>query len=196
MANRWTQAATILPPTIEVCGSRLLPFCLRHRVALEAIGSPVMLTHLDATASDILAAVRILSSHDLEALRKPTTFSEGLWLARMRWNRKALITEAAKLHYYFEAQSLWPRFWEKDNGGKADSSIPWPLAVVASLVRNGHTTAEAWTMPEAEAVWLHVAHCVASGADISVISDKEWDAMEAYKKQEASDKESQTNNRN
>ena len=186
MANRWTQAATILPPTLKVCGRRLLPFCLRHRVALEAIGSPIIQTHLEATAKDVLAACRILSSHDLTALRKPPTFSEGLWLARMSWNKKALIAEAVKLHYYFEAQSLWPRFWEKENAGRSGGSVPWPLAVVASLIRNGATLEEAWTMPEAEAVWLHVAHSVASGADISVVSDTEWEAMEEYKKQEAS----------
>jgi hypothetical protein len=163
---------------------------------LEAIGSPILLTHLEATATDIMAAARILSSHDLTELRKPTTFSEGLWCAKMRWNKKALITEAAKLHYYFEAQSLWPRFWQKDDSAKSETGLPWPLAVVASLVRNGHTTTEAWTMPEAEAIWLHVAHCVSSGADISVVSDKEWEAMEAYKKQAAPGKEAQTNTRN
>ena len=165
-------------------------------MALEAIGSPILLTHLDATAADILAAARILSSHDLTELRKPTTFSEGLWLAKMRWNRKALITEAAKLHYYFEAQSLWPRFWEKSDSNKNSSGLPWPLAVVASLNRNGTTLEEAWTMPESEAVWLHIAHCAASGADISVVSDQEWEAMESYKKQEAAKQEAKPNTQN
>jgi hypothetical protein len=50
-------------------------------------------------------------------------------------------------------------------------------------------------MPEAEAIWLHIAHCSASGADISVISDKEWEAMETYKRQEAAEKQ-QSNTRN
>lgn len=165
-------------------------------MALEAIGSPILLTDLDAKASDILAAARILSSHDLAELRKPTTFSEGLWLAKMRWNKKALMTEAAKLYYYFEAQSLWPRFWEKDNTNKNTGGLPWPLAVVASLVRNGATLTEAWTMPEAEAIWLHIAHCSASGADISVVSDKEWEAMEEAKKKEAAKQEAKPNTRN
>jgi len=165
-------------------------------VALEAIGSPILLTHLDATAADILAAARILSSHDLTELRKPTTFSEGLWLAKMRWNKKALMTEAAKLHYYFEAQSLWPRFWEKSDSNNNSNGLPWPLAVVASLVRNGATLTEAWTMPEAEAVWLHIAHCAASGADISVVSDQEWEAMEGYKAAESAKQEAKPNTRN
>ena len=114
----------------------------------------------------------------------------------MRWNKKALVTEAAKLHYYFEAQSLWPRFWEKDNSNNNPSGLPWPLAIVASLNRNGATLDEAWTMPEAEAIWLHIAHCSASGADISVVSDNEWEAMEKAKKQEADKKEAKSNTRN
>jgi hypothetical protein len=36
-------------------------------------------------------------------------------------------------------------------------------------------------MPEAEAIWLHIAHVRAEGNEISVISDREWDAMEAFK---------------
>lgn len=177
-------AATILPPTVKVCGRRLLPFCLRHRVALEAIGSPVIRTDLPVGAEDIIAAVRILSSHDLSALREPAGILDGLWYARLRFSRRYLFSEAAKLHFYFEAQSLWPRFWQKDDVMK-DSGTPWPLVVVAALMRNGCTYDEAWTMPESEAIWLHVAHSQAAGAKIDIVSDKEWDAMEDYKRQEA-----------
>ena len=184
MEHRWIQAATILPPTLKVCGRRLLPFCLRHRVALEAIGSPIINTHLLVGAEDVLAAVRILSSYDLEDFRKPSTFMEGLWMSRMRRDKKKLLEEASKLHYYFEAQSLWPRFWQKDDGDK-DHATPWPLVVVSALMRNGCTYEEAWTMPEAEAVWLHVAHAQAAGAKIDVVSDKEWDAMQKHEREEA-----------
>lgn len=134
-------------------------------------------------ASDILAAVRILSTHDMEETRKPMTIREGYHLQRMRWSVRKMKEEANKLLVYFTAQSLWPRFWEKESK-PSDSGIPWELAVVACLVRNGHTSEEAWTMPESEAIWLHIAHNRASGADISVVSDKEWEAMEEYKRTE------------
>ena len=180
MATRWTQAATILPPTIKVCGHRLLPFCLRHRVALEAIGSPILSLQGAFGAEDIIMAVRILSTHDIEEARRPISFIEGLHLQMMRMSVTRIKAEANKLLLYFAAQSLWPRFWERETKSP-DSGIPWQLAVIASLVRNGHTTQEAWTMPEAEAIWLHIAHVRAAGDDISVISDREWDAMEAFK---------------
>ena len=196
MANRWTQAATILPPTIEVCGRRLLPFCLRHRVALEAIGSPVLNTDKEMTAEHMIAAVRILSTHDIESVRAKPTLREKYWCGRMTFSRRALAEQMAFLLAYMEAQSLWPRFWVKDSTSKNEGSLPWELAVVASLNRNGATLDEAWTMPEAEAIWLHIAHCSASGADISVVSDKEWEAMEAHKRKEAAKQEAKPNNQN
>jgi len=170
----------MLPPTIEVCGTRLLPFCLRHRVALQAIGSPVLTQDKDVTGSDLIAAVRILSSRTIEEVRRPTTWREAWWASRLRRNRSLLIAEASKLIVYFQAQSLWPRFWEKAKKGSGECGTPWELVVVASLIRNGCTTEEAWTMPESEAVWLHIAHIQASGADVQVVSDHEWDLMQRY----------------
>ena len=152
-------------------------------MALNAIESPILSLAKPFGASDVIAAVRILSTHDMTETRKPLSFAEGYHLQRMRWSVRQLKSEANKLLIYFAAQSLWPRFWEKETSS-SDSGIPWELAVVACLVRNGHTSEEAWTMPEAEAIWLHIAHNRASGADISVVSDKEWEAMEAYKKSE------------
>jgi len=174
----------MLPPTIEVCGTRLLPFCLRHRVALTAVGSPVLTQDKDVTGADLITAVRILSSKTIEEVRRPTTWREAWWASRLRRNRSLLIAEASKLIVYFQAQSLWPRFWEKASKPSQSCGTPWELVVVASLTRNGCTTEEAWTMPESEAVWLHIAHVQADGADVQVVSESEWDAMQSYLAQE------------
>ena len=170
----------MLPPTIEVCGTRLLPFCLRHRVALTAINSPALVRDREMTGADLVAAVRVLSSNTLEEIRRPSTLREMWWAAKLRNNQKALIAEASKLMVYFEAQSLWPRFWEKKQNPANANGTPWELVVVASLIRNGCTTEEAWTMPESEAIWLHIAHVQAEGADVKIVSDQEWDIMQSY----------------
>ena len=186
MATRWTQAATILRPTITVCGRRLLPFSLRHRVALEAIDSPILSTEKYFGPADVIKAVRILSTHDLENMRAPFSFLEGYHLKRMSWNKRMLKAEAYKLLVYFSEQSLWPRFWQKEDQGKGpDSGFPWELAVIATLVRNGHSTEESWTMPEAAAIWLHMAHLKANGSNVQIVSDTEWEAMENHKRLEA-----------
>ena len=189
MENRWIKAATILQPTIKVCGKRLLPFCLRHRVALEAIGSPLLQTDKPMTASQLLAAVRILSTHNIEDIRKPASIRECFLSIKLSQNKSALIEECYKLSIYMEGQSFWPRFWTKEGSENVGTTIPWPLTIVASLMRNGCTLEQAWTMPESEAVWLHIAHCSAGGAGVQVVSDVEWEAMEEYKKQQAENKE-------
>jgi hypothetical protein len=194
VASRWTQAATILPPTLEVCGRRLLPFCLRHRVALEAIDSPVLETSKPLSVADLILAVRVLSTTDTKSLPSKPSLREKWWAARLRYNEELYIQEVAKLLLYFEAQSLWPRFWEKQTKAK-DNGVPWPLAIVANLMRNGCSFEDAWTMPESEAVWLHIAHITSAGANVQIVSDDEWNAMEACKREEA-EKKKQTNPRN
>lgn len=184
MSSRWIKAATILSPTIKVCDKTLLPFCLRHRVALEAIDSPILNTDKEMTGAHLVAAARILSTYDLEEIRKAPGIRERVWGFRADISKTLLFGEMVKIHHYMTAQSLWPRFWVKENKSNP-GEIPWVLAIVANLVRNGCTLEQAWTMPEAEAVWLHVAHCSASGADVSLITDEEWEAMENYKKQES-----------
>jgi hypothetical protein len=190
--NRWIKAATILPPTLKVCGRRLLPFCLRHRVALEAIESPLIFTSKTMSAIDLIVAVRILASYDITEVRKPMTMSERWHLARLSISEDSLIEEAKKVVIYFEAQSLWPRFWAKDERTEG-GGLSWHLAVIANLIRNGCTLTEAWTMPEAEAIWLHIAHSKAAGAKVDIVSDREWDAMEDYKRKEKASKQNPTN---
>lgn len=183
MEKRWIKAATILQPSIEVCGTRLLKFSLRHRVALEAIDSPVLRPNAPMSASHLVAAVKILSSKTIEEIATPATLKQKFWVSRLEFNQSLMVTEMAKLIQYLEAQANWPRFWQDDEkkNSKADNGIPWQLAVVASLVRNGCTTEEAWTMPEAEAIWLHMANCAYQGSEVKIISDEEWDAMMKYK---------------
>jgi hypothetical protein len=189
--KRWIKAATILQPSIEVCGRRLLPFCLRHRVALEAINSPVLDPSRPMTAKHLVAAVKILSSSRLDQVTTPPTLREKFWVARMTYGESILIAEMGKLIAYLNEQAFWPRFWDKSDNNSTSSKegIPWQLVVVASLVRNGCTLEEAWTMPEAEAIWMHVAHSTASGANVSVMSDTEWEAIQKYKAEQRAGRE-------
>lgn len=182
----------MLPPTLKVCGRTLLPFCLRHRVALEVIRSPIIIPDRPITVADVMFAARVLSTHDLKDTRKPSTLSEKALAAWYTLRPDKLAAEILKFKIYFEAQSLWPRFWEKDE--KANSSgIPWQLTVIAGLVRNGVPLDQAWSMPESEAVWLYIANCKAEGAKLDLITDEEFEAMEREK---ASNPKPETNTRN
>jgi len=191
MENRWNKAATILAPTVQICGRKLLPFCLRHRVALEEIDSPLLNLDKSMTVDLLLATVRVLSTHNFEEIRQPLSWSEILLAKKLSKNRKLFIEECYHLSLYMQAQSLWPRFWVKDNDENKSSSIAWTLAVVTSLMRNGCTYEQAWTLPESEAIWMHIAHSRAEGSSVEIVSDNEWNAMEKYKRDQAEEKKQQ-----
>ena len=180
MEKRWIKATTILRPTIKVAGVRLLPFCLRHRVALEALESPAIDTTKLIGPTDLVLAARVLSTHNLDDIRKPWTIAEQFRIALYNHSPKRFLEEVAKLVTYFEAQSLWPRLWQKDEKPKS-VAIPWQLTIVAALVRNGYAPEAAWTLPESEAIWIYFANCKAEGATVEIISDEEWEAMEKAK---------------
>jgi hypothetical protein len=192
VATRWTQAATILPPTIKVCGRKLLPFSLRHRVALESIDSPLLDFSKDIGAEDVMAGAKILSTYDMKEAREGLSFWELVTLKNMRISKKKLKEEAYKLLIYFQAQSLYPRFWESDKPSK-DNPIDWKLIVISNLVANGVSLTEAWTMPESEAVWLHMAFLQRSGCDIKLVSDHEWEVMQKELAELEAEKNQQTN---
>ena len=135
-------------------------------------------TLLIEEAESIINAVRILSTYNLEDIRKPFSFWESYYLKKMQISKDLLQQEAHKLLMYFAEQSLWPRFWEMDDKAKKKSNIDWPLLVIANLVKNGCTLQEAWQMPESEAVWLHIAFMDIQGIDPKVVSDTEWNAMQ------------------
>jgi hypothetical protein len=114
-------------------------------------------------------------------------------MARLKSNKKLFIGECAKLILYFEAQNLWPRFWQKKSKAK-DTGIHWMLGIIASLMRNGCTYEEAWTMPESEAIWLNMAHAQANGSDVQIVSETEWDAMQSFLAKQRQKEESEKQN--
>jgi hypothetical protein len=164
---------------------------LRHRVALEAIDSPILQPDKRVTPAHLVAATKILSSISVSKMATPATLRDMFWVSRMQFSDNILVEEISKLVAYLNQQAFWPRFWDKgDASGQSNrNGIPWQLAVIASLTRNGCTLEEAWTMPEAEAIWMHIAHSTALGADVSVMSDVEYEAIQKYKRE----KENQTN---
>ena len=192
MDARYLQAATVLPHQDKVCGRTLRPFCLRHRLALEAIGSPFLdpaNKQFDPVA--VVLAARILSTYDKEKMVGPLSLMERFYVARMAMSRKYYSRSVGRILGCIQICLSYPKFWTKDDKKthKKYEAIPYPLACIASLCRNGVDIETAWTMPEAEAVWMSVANALAEGAKIEVLStDEEKDLekfnerIESYKK--------------
>jgi len=191
MDARYLQAVTVLPKQDKVCGKTLLPFCLRHRVALEVIDSPFIYNTTNGlNPYSVLMAIRILSTYDKTEMGKPLSFVEKLWMLYLTWNNKYYSQVIGTILGCINVSCSYPKFWEKENKEKKKENVPWVLSCVSTNVRNGCTLEEAWTMPEGEAVWMSIAHAIYNGAKLDILStdDEEElknfnDRIAAYKKE-------------
>lgn len=189
MDARYLQATTVLPHQNKVCGRNLRAFCLRHRVALEAIKSPFLNPGKSFfTAYDVAVAVRILSTHDKNQMNMKMGFFDTFFLWRMKLSRKFLFRNIGRIIGHINSCVSYPKFWEKNV--KTVDKVPWTLTLVSGLCRNGIKLEEAWTMPESEAVWFGVANAIYNGSKINVLTTDEEaelekfnERIEAYKKQ-------------
>jgi hypothetical protein len=192
MDARYLQATTVLPRQNKVCGRTLRPFCLRHRIALEAIESPFLdPANKQFDPFHVVMAARILSTYDKEEMARPLSFIEKLYIARMAISKKYYSRCVGTILGCIKVSLSYPKFWKKEDkgGNKKYEDIPFPLQCVSNLCRNGVSLDEAWTMPEGEAVWMSVASAIYNGAKIDILSTEQEkdlenfdERIEAYKK--------------
>jgi hypothetical protein len=193
MDARYLQATTVLPRQNKVCGRTLRPFCLRHRVALEAIQSPFLDPEkYQFNPVQVVMAARILSTYDKEEMARPLSFIEKLYVARMSMSKKYYSRCVGIILGCIKMSLSYPKFWKKEDSNKVNKKhedMPFPLSCVSSLCRNGVSLEEAWTMPEGEAVWMAVASAIYNGAKIDILSTEQEkdlenfdERIEAYKK--------------
>jgi len=191
MDARYLQAVTVLPKQEKVCGKTLLPFCLRHRVSLEAIDSPFVKGGFEGlNPYSVLMAIRILSTYDKLEMVKPLSLLDKLWMMYLMFNKKYYSQVIGTIVGCINTSCSYPKFWQKESKQKnVKENVPWVLSCISNNVRNGCTLEEAWTMPEGEAIWMSIAHAIYNGAKIDILSTDEekelenFDArIEAYKK--------------
>lgn len=174
MDARYLQAFTD-PAPVRFLGRLVWPFCLKHRVRLMALGSPI-LEGRPTTPLDLLVAVKVCAE---EPIGRPGLLDT--WrLAQLNRNPARFEYELKRFGEY-ALVSCWPKFWEKKGTAAATSSIPWPLAVLANLIASGIEEQRAWEMPECQAIWLNVALIARKGGDVNVLSTEEEELMEALR---------------
>ncbi len=189
MDSRFSKAVAYIPKGRKVLGKTLLPICLRHRVVLEYYDSPFV-TGEEITAADVIMAVRVMSTFDKNEMHRGPTEEELDHIILLQVDKDRLQSVVADIKLHIEENSNWPVFWNKNKSGQ-DNGLPWEITVVSSIVRNGIPYEQAWTMPEAEAIWLHACNMAADGIDFRIVSDEDIIAMEAHNKAEEEFKKAQ-----
>ena len=136
-----------------------------------AIESPLITGASVPTPLDLLAAVKICAEEPLGEL----TAAEVRLVEKLKERPGRFMDECERFTSYL-LLDCWPRYWdnpEHKKGTAEDMGIPWPLAVVASLMRNNVEEKRAWEMPECQAIWLNAAWSAANGSESKILTTEE-----------------------
>jgi len=176
MDRRFLSAFTD-PAPVRMLGRLVYPFCLKHRVRLMAVDSP-LIREGEITPADLMLAVQICAEEPIGDF----SLADKWRVLRMTSNRAKFEKNLERFVAYVHI-SAWPKFWEKEGktSGDAGGAMPWPLAVVASLIYGGIPEQRAWEMPECQAIWLSCAFARNKGADLNILSTEEEDFMESMR---------------
>ena len=179
MDKRFTSAFTD-PGLTKLLGRFVSPFCLLHRVQLEAAESPLLRSGVGIRPLDLLVAVKVCSGERIDKL----TLKDSWYLGRMNSNGDYFAEQIERFSNYVLV-SAWPKFWERKSKSMETSGIPWPLSVVANLIANNISEERAWTMPECQAIWLNSSFAVVKGANLKVLTTEDEELIEELEKSEA-----------
>jgi hypothetical protein len=163
-------AAFIDPAPFRLLGRSLYPWCLKYRVRLMAFDSPLVTGSSGITPADLLFACQVCAE---EPLGGPIGWKDQLRIMSLA-RKPAKFEGLMKAFADYILVQDWPKFWEQTKKTSAGSKgVPWPLAVVASLITSGIDEKRAWEMPECQAIWLNSALAISKGADVAIMSPEE-----------------------
>lgn len=181
MDGRFLKAFTD-PARVSFLGRLVYPFCLKYRVRLLAIESPFVTDGKKVTPLDLMVAIKICAEEPIG----PLGLKDRLAVQRLERRPILFVKEVERFVAYVQA-AAWPKFWAKNTatqGEAQDAGIPWPLAVVTSLVKSGWDEKRAWEMPECQAVWYSTAISAAAGSESKILTTDEEAFLDRLEEQE------------
>lgn len=161
--------AFLTPSRTLLCGYRLFPWCLKHRLWLEALEHPI-LTGKPCTPAELLFFAKVCAEKDPSKIGLRDRWQSYRLAVPAVFNREL---EAAYDHLRLDC---WPRFWEKsdkEGGGSRNRGIPWALSILTNLNKSGIGLEDALNLPECQALWLSTSSSVSQGASIDVLTTED-----------------------
>ena len=178
MADRRFLNAHLIAARTNVLGRILLPFCIKHRIWLQAIDSPFLESDKEITPGDLIIGLKVCAE---EPFGQPTWADRWLML-RLTLDRKLFATGCRAFVSHIDTQKDWPKFYEKkDSARGGEGTVPWQLTVVAALCKNGISYGEAMQMPEAKAIWLSAVFAIQGGAKMDILSTDDEELIDTLK---------------
>jgi hypothetical protein len=164
------------PAPVRMLGRIVYPFCLKHRVRLMAMGSPLMSSG-NVSPQDYYVAVLTCAEEPI----RPPGLIDSWRLNELTENPIKFTRELLRFSDYVMVQH-WPKFWENNTKkGTAGHGIPWPMMVATNLIASGIPEQRAWEMPECQAIWMNVAFAARKGVEVNVLSTEEEELMESIR---------------
>jgi hypothetical protein len=162
--------AYVDPAPFRLLGRSLYPWCLKYRVRLMALESPLVTGSRAVTPADLIFACQVCAEEPLGGI----SWRDRLQILVLNRNPKRFEQMLTAFAGYILVQD-WPKFWEqtKTKSGGGDKGVPWPLSIVANLIASGIEEKRAWEMPECQAIWLNSALAIRKGADVAIMSPEE-----------------------
>ena len=174
MDARFIKAFTS-PGETRLLGHRMKPFSLKHRMALHAVESPFVTPGKEVSVLDLFVAVKICSEQSIRRL----SLMDVIRIAYIKAKPERIEGYIMAFHSYSNIEN-WPKFWEKEKKAGGSNGVPWILSVASSLIGNGWSEEDAWSLPESQAVWYHTAISINNGNDVSIMSEQDEFIMKNF----------------
>ena len=169
MADKRFLDSWLIPGRTNILGYKLVPFCIQHRLWLEAIGSPLMKPDSEIKIGDLITALKICSN---QSLGKPTW--RDRWIGfKLAVSKHLQIRACSAFVRHIDTSDTWPKFYERKSTQSGDSGVPWQLSIICNLVKNGISYEEAMLMPETRAIWLSTIFGIYSGAKLDILTTED-----------------------
>lgn len=167
MADQRFLNSHIVPSATYILGYKLKPFCLKHRIWLEAIKSPFMEADVEISAEALIVALKICAEQEIS---KPSIHDRISWF-RLSFTKSTMALTARAFINHISTSGDWPKFYERSDKSSGDSgTVPWQLSIIANLCKHGISYSDAMQMPEPKAIWLSAAFSIQDGAKLSILS--------------------------
>ena len=186
MADKRFLNSCIIPSETVILGKRLKPFCIQHRLWLEAIGSPFMESNKPISAGDLITALKICAHEEIG--RK---LWHDRWISfRLGLSKELFLLACKAFVQYCDTTALWPKFYDRKSEG-GGSTVPWQLSIIANLTKNGIGYEEAMMMPEPQAIWMASIYSIYAGAKIEILTTDDEEMLDELAKLKTEETEQQ-----